>query len=347
MLEASTVEALLDVGRSHGLDEVGVAKAEHFASTQADLEARKAEGLHGGMRFTYRNPARSADPSQALPGGQTLIVGARRYRTQQPASPEANTHGRAARYVWDNNYELLQQGLRAMADELAADGWKTRLLVDDNALVDREAAYRAGLGWYGKNANILLPGQGSWFVLGSLLTDAPIEPAAQPVADGCGPCQRCIDDCPTQAIVAPGVVDARRCLAWLVQDDGEFPVEFRAALGDRLYGCDDCQEVCPPNRKASRHEASSANVESAAGSDVWFDVLAMLEMDDQTLLDTYGRWYIPRRDPMYLRRNALVVLGNVGDGADSSTRSTVERYQAHEEPLLREHADWAASELGL
>src|SRR6185295_8008395 len=102
---------------------------------------------------------------------------------------------------------------------------------DDNSLVDREAAYLAGLGWYGKNANLLLPGQGSWFVLGSVVTDAPLPVAAAPATDGCGGCRRCLDGCPTGAIVAPGVVDARRCLAWLEQRPGPFPVEFRAALG--------------------------------------------------------------------------------------------------------------------
>src|SRR5438105_6711215 len=139
-----------------------------------------------------------------------------------------------------------------MARRLEVDGWRARVLADDNALVDREAARRAGLGWYGKNANVLLPGAGSWFVLGSVVTDAPLPPADHEVPDGCGSCTRCLDGCPTGAIVAPGVVDARRCLAWLVQQPGSFPVELRAALGDRIYGCDDCQEVCPPNHRAER-----------------------------------------------------------------------------------------------
>ncbi|MEE9415049.1 MAG: tRNA epoxyqueuosine(34) reductase QueG, partial [Acidimicrobiales bacterium] len=270
MLSAAAVTRLLEVGRAHGLDAVGVAKAEPFDSTLANLEERKSAGLHGGMRFTYRNPRRSADPSLALPGASSLIVGARGYLQEMP-SVGAAVSARSARYVWDDNYTLLREGLEAIADVLRRDGWRTRLLVDDNALVDREAAYRAGLGWYGKNSNLLLRGRGSWFVLGSLLTDAPLPPNEEFVEDGCGNCQRCIDDCPTGAIVAPGVVDARRCLAWLVQDTGMFPVEYREALGDRLYGCDDCQEVCPVNGLAERKDPPVA----AAQESVWFDLLAL------------------------------------------------------------------------
>lgn len=342
MLSAVNATRLLEVGRAHGLDAVGVTKAEPFESTLAILEERKSAGLHGSMQFTYRNPPRSADPSRALPGAASLIVGARGYLQAMPQAGEG-VSARSARYVWDDNYELLRDGLRAMAAVLSADGWRTRLLVDDNALVDREAAYRAGIGWYGKNANLLLPGRGSWFVLGSLLTNAPIPENEELVPDGCGTCSRCIDDCPTQAIIAPGVVDARRCLAWLVQDTGVFPVEFREALGDRLYGCDDCQEVCPINGVAERKNPPA----QAASNAVWFDLLALLEASDEELTNRYGSWYIPRRDPNYLRRNALVVLANVGEGSDESTARTVGRYLESDDPMLRAHAVWAADRLGL
>ena len=120
------------------------------------------------------------------------------------------------------------------------------VFADDNSIVDREVAYRAGVGWFGKNANILLPGAGSWFVLGCVITTAPLPVAADQTPDGCGSCRRCLDACPTKAIIAPGVIDAGRCLAWIIQKPGIMAREWRSAIGDRIYGCDDCQTVCPP-----------------------------------------------------------------------------------------------------
>ncbi len=308
-----------------------------FASTRDDLESRKAAGLHGGMHFTYGRPERSTDPDRALSGAQALVVGARSYR-QAASPPSPATTGRVARYARTDHYGVLRVALGVVARHLQEQGWRTRVLVDDTALVAREAAYRAGLGWYGKSSNLLIPGKGSWFVLGSVLTDAPLPPTAtEPVADGCGTCTRCITGCPTGAIVAPGVVDARRCLAWLLQAEGPFPLAYREALGDRIYGCDDCQEVCPPNRRG----------DAVDGADGQVPVVEMLGLSDEELLARYGRWYIARRDPRYLRRNALVVLGNTGDPRDPAVRATLRRYLDGDDELLREHAAWAASQLGL
>jgi epoxyqueuosine reductase len=164
------------------------------------------------------------------------------------------------------------------------------------------------------------------------------------VGDGCGACTRCIDACPTGAIVAPGVVDARRCLAWLVEAPGSVPVEFRQALGDRIYGCDDCQEVCPPNRVLDRRSPATA-VEPGAQSEV--DLVELLALDDDALLARYGRWYIAQRDPRFVRRNALVALGNVDDAPSPSVVATLRRCLASDDDLLREHAEWAATRLGI
>jgi epoxyqueuosine reductase len=274
------------------------------------------------------------------------VVGALSYRRARPVGEVAGAAGRVARYSWVDFYAPLRAALQLVADRLLDDGWSARVVADSNALVDREAAYRAGLGWYGKNANLLIPGEGSWFVLGSVVTDAPLEAtqADARVADGCGTCTRCIDACPTNAIVAPGVVDARRCLAWLVEAPGSFPVEFREALGDRIYGCDDCQEVCPPNRVLDRR-ADAPDAEAGAQSEV--DLVDLLALDDGALLAQYGRWYIAQRDPRHVRRNALVALGNVGDRSSPSVVATVRAYLASDDALLREHAEWAASRLGI
>jgi epoxyqueuosine reductase len=342
---------LVALGRAHGLDAVGVAAAEPFATTRRHLERRKADGLHGGMAFTYRSPARSTDPAHALPGARALVVGARSYRREPgpsagraaPAATTSSAGGRVARYAWEDHYGPLRAALTAVADALRAEGWRARVVADDNALVDREAAYRAGLGWYGKNANLLLPGSGSWFVLGSVITDAPVPPTGGPVDDGCGACTRCLDGCPTGAIVAPGVVDARRCLAWLVQAEGTFPREHRVALGDRIYGCDDCQEVCPPNRRLAR----AGRAPAAGGSaQVVVDLVDLLDAADDELLARHGRWYIPRRQPRYLRRNALVALGNIADARDPRVAGALARALDSADPLVRGHAVWAARRLG-
>jgi epoxyqueuosine reductase len=337
------VAELVAIGRSHGLDRVGVTTAEVLERARRLLYERRDAGLHDGMQFTYRNPNRSTDPGRSVDGARSIVVGARSYALERPARP-AVMSARVARYAWVDHYAELRRALWAIAERLRADGWKAVVFADDNAIVDREVAWRAGLGWYGKNANLLLDGAGSWFVLGCVVTTAPLPPATEPVADGCGSCRRCLDACPTGAIVAPGVVDASRCLAWLVQKAGVFPRELRGALGDRIYGCDDCQDVCPPTlRRGPSHPAS---VPVGADVQAWVPVAELLDADDVALLDRHGRWYVPGRDPRWLRRNALVVLGNVGDGADDATVARLRRFLADPDPILRAHAVWAAARLG-
>lgn len=336
---------LAGVGRQAGLDAVGVAPAVAFDGARRLIEDRKAAGLHGGMHFTYGKPARSTDPSQALPGARALVVGAVSYRRAEPDSspPATGPMGRVARYSWDDAYAPLRVALGRVAARLQVEGWRARVLADDNALVDREAAYRAGLGWYGKNTNLLLPGRGSWFVLGSVVTDAPLPAAPTPVEDGCGACTRCLPACPTGALIAPGVMDARRCLAWLLQAPGAFPLEYREALGGRLYGCDDCQEACPPNRAADRRRPPPP---AHPDDQAWVALVELLDAADMELLDRYGRWYVPRRQPRYLRRNALVALGNVGDGDDPEVARVLTTAIGCDDEMLREHARWAATRLG-
>jgi len=340
-MSAALLAEVRAAGLDAGLDAVGVAPADRFTATRRHLEERKAAGLHGGMHFTFGNPDRATNPLASLPGARSIVVGALSYRRATVPPVPGRPAGRVARYSWDDHYGRLQRALGAVAGRLEVEGWRTRVLVDDNALVDREAAHRAGVGWYGKNTNLLLPGRGSWFVLGSVLTDAPL-PTALPVADGCGSCARCLPACPTGALVAPGVLDARRCLAHLLQAPGEFPIEFREALGDRLYGCDDCQEACPPNRLEERRNPPPAD----DADEAWVDLLELLAASDEELLDRHGRWYIPRRQPRYLRRNALVVLGNIGDGADPDVEEALRRALADVDPLIRSHAEWAARRLG-
>jgi epoxyqueuosine reductase len=390
---AGLAARLQECGLRAGLAAVGIAPAVPMHATRQVIEERKAAGLSGGMQFTYRNPARSTDPARALPGAAALVVGAWYYGRAQDgvasakaSSPlEGRLAGRVARYAWQDHYASLRTALAEVAAVLQGAGWRAQVVADDNALVDRAAAESAGLGWFGKNSNILLPGRGSWFVLGSVVTDAPLPPD-RPVPEGCGPCRRCLRACPTDALVAPGVLDARRCLAWLLQSPGVFPWEHREALGDRIYGCDDCQEVCPVNRlaprtrRASTMDATTVDATTVdattvdattvdattvdattvdalgvpdgrgrppeANAQPEVDVLKMLEATDMELISRYGRWYIAQRDPRYLRRNALLVLGNSGHGRSPAVERALRVYLAHSDEMLRAHAVWAAARLG-
>ena len=239
-----------------------------------------------------------------------------------------------------DHYEDLRRALRAEARLIRAAGHRAVAFADDNSIVDREVAHLAGLGWFGRNANLLIAGAGSMFVLGCIVTTADYEVSA-PVPDGCGTCSRCEPACPTGAIVAPGVIDARRCLAWLMQRPGVFPPEFREALGDRLYGCDDCQEACPPTVRLSPRSAPA--VLTSGPSHV--DAVELLASSDAELLERHGRWYLADRDPRWLRRNSLLVLGNTAEPGDEAVVAALDRYAGGDDEVLAEHAEWALGQV--
>lgn len=334
------IDELVEIGRAHGLEQVGFCSADVFEETRRTLHERRDAGLHATMQFTYRNPERSTDPARAVAGARSIVVGALSYRRRSTDPAAGTAPGRVGEYVWEPYYERLRAALGEIAERLRRDGHRALVLVDDNALVDRAAAHRAGIGWWGKNSNLLVPGKGSRFALGSVVTDADLGATSAPLADGCGPCRRCIDSCPTGAIVADGVIDANRCLAWLVQASGVFPVEYRRALGDRIYGCDDCQATCPPNVALDRADPAPVT----AGSP-FVDLVELLEMDDETLLDRYGVWYIAERAPRYLRRNALVALANADAPPPERVRPLLDRLLRSADPIERGHAVWAAAAL--
>ena len=338
------VDEIRGILAPYGISHVGVAAAEPMERARRELLRRRDLGLSDSMGFTYRDPVRSTDPGRAVPGARSVIVAARPYLTSTPPSgtsdppsePDVAPRASVARYARSDHYGPLRDGLREAAQRIRRSGHRAVAFADDNSLVDREIAHRGGLGWFGKNANLLLPGAGSFFVLGSIVTTLDL-PSASPVPDGCGTCRRCIDACPTGAIVDDGVIDARRCLAWLVQRPGSFPEEFRVALGDRIYGCDDCQDACPPTvRLGHRHTVAPDPDELASVDPVW-----VLEADDADLLERLGRWYLAGRDTRWLRRNALIVIGNTASPADVRCAAVLERYADGPDELLAEHADWA------
>jgi epoxyqueuosine reductase len=350
-------DQLLSLGRNAGLDQVGVTSAAVLHRAREAIHQRIADDLHNQMQFTFRNPERSTDPTKTLPSAHSVIVGAMSYAssfsdcadnsfTQVPVRRD-KLSARIARYVWSDYYAQLRRSLGEIARQLVVDGHRAVVLVDDNAIVDREVAYQAGIGWFGKNSNLLIAGAGSYFVLGCVITSAELEFTNEVVEDGCGSCRRCLDNCPTEAIVSPGVIDANKCLAWLLQKPGVFDRNYRIALGDRIYGCDDCQEVCPPTVRFERKNDRSSLVNTLKPAKIWASVAEILTSDDASLLREFGAWYIADRNPKWLRRNALIILGNIGDASDRTVVDLLHKYLHHADPLLRAHAVWAAARLGL
>jgi epoxyqueuosine reductase len=320
-------------GRELGLDAVGIARAEPYAGTERHIRERRARGLFGRLRFTTARPEVSCHPERLLPGARTVVSAALCYYAPEPGRPAG--HGRLPRYTWRDRYAELRAKLEILGAEL---GGEHRVLVDSNDHVDREAAARSGVGFYGKNTMLITRRHGSWVVLGAVVTTAELEPTPPLEAD-CGSCRLCIDACPTGALHEPGVLDATRCLSYWTQAPEAVPPAYRPALGAQVYGCDICQDVCPWNRGIERRRAGDP---PDPGAHV--DLVGWLEADGADLVAGLDRLYVPRNDARWLRRNALVALGNVGE-ADERTRGALERHAGGDDPLLAEHATWALDRL--
>ena len=328
------------IGQAAGLHSLGVAPADQMLRARQQIHDRIDQDLVNDMKFTFLRPERSTTPRQHLDGAQSIIVGVRSYAITDNSDDGASSPlARVARYAWLDHYGHLKDSLSVIAERLRQDGHRAVVFADDNAMVDRESAWLAGLGWFGKNANILLPGHGSFFVIGCVITTALL-PIASPVDDGCGACSRCIPACPTGAIVKDGVIDANKCLAWLLQKPGTFDREFRVALHDRIYGCDDCQTACPQVRRKELSE-STEQLQSM------IEVLDWLSLDDETLNESCMRWYVHKRDMTWIRRNLLIVLGNIADPKNPDVVDAIHKYLSHSRSELRAHAVWAAARLGL
>jgi epoxyqueuosine reductase len=316
-----------------GIDAIGATRAEPYRETETHIRDRRARGLFADLRFTMAQPEISCHPETLLPGARTVVSAALCYYA--PGGEPRPGEGRMPRYTWSDAYAALRDKLDALGRRLGAE---FRVLVDANQHVDREAAARSGVGFYGKNSLLITRRHGSWVVLGTLVTTAELDPT--PALDlDCGTCRLCIDACPTGALDEPGLVDANRCLSYWTQSKHSIPESYREQLGDRVYGCDICQDVCPWNRGIEKRRAEAGLGEEAEPT---VSLVDWLEADDADLRIRYERLFVPRNDPRYLRRNALVALGNNGRPED---RALARRYADSEDPLLREHAEWALRRL--
>ena len=298
-----TADELRSVADELGLDVVGAAPVAPYAETERYIAERRARGLFGSMRFTMARPEVSCHPEALLDGVRTVVSAALCYYT--PAAEPGAGEGRLPRYAWRDHYAILRERLDELGRRL---GGEYRVLVDANQHVDRAGAERSGVGFIGKNTMLITRTHGSWVVLGTLVTQAALE-TTLPVAPGCGSCTLCIDACPTGALDEPGVLDATRCLSYWTQTAGEIPDDVMEALEDRVYGCDICQEVCPWNAGVEKRRAG-APLDATAQPTV--SLADWLTRDDQELVDELDRLFVPGNDARWLRRNALVAVGNVG-----------------------------------
>jgi len=338
---------LARLARAHayalGFDLVGITALGPVESA-AEFDRWLEAGRAGAMHYLERGAEKRRDSRLPLPGTTHAIVVALDYGGREPSGP-------VARYARGDDYhDVMDAKLRELHRRLERDAGRAVLgkpYVDTGPLLERDLARRAGLGWFGKNTNLINPERGSFFFLGALVVDVELEIDAPFEADRCGTCTRCIDACPTDAIVAPRELDARRCISYLtIELREEIPVQLRSAIGELIYGCDICQEVCPWNVRFARvlgEDSPFEPREVLAGKDARMLARDLLSMSHEQFSAAFKNSPMKRAKLRGLKRNAAVVLGNVGiaDDVDALTRAL-----ADDEPLVRKHASWALSRFG-
>ena len=302
--------SIRQLGIESGFDIVRVTTADAFTRDEAAAIKRIRDGhMDGFSWYTEERVRRANRPQELLEGAQSVISLALSYNTGEPDYPDAQPLGKIARYAWGDDYhDVIKKRLREFASKLPEiTGYpvKTRIFVDDGPMNDRAAAARAGIGWFGKNTNVLTPTHGSWVFLAQVITDIPLEPDA-PLKKTCGQCSLCIPACPTGAIVAPYVIDNKRCISYLtIELRGAIPRELRPLVGDWVFGCDICQDVCPVNRKAqgSLESAFRQRHDFAAPA-----LIPLLELDQAEFSERFRRSPVKRAKRIGLQRNVCIAL---------------------------------------
>jgi epoxyqueuosine reductase len=360
--------ALLALAQELGFDLCRIARCV-APPHAAEFRAWLADGRAGEMSWLERNQDRRTDPQQVVPGAQSVIVlgmnywqggeekGAGRMSNEErppighlasgglsPSDPRdasfPTAHGRIARYAWGDDYHnMIEKKLCVLDDWLATQGGRQRHYVDTGPVLERDFAALAGAGWHGKSTMLIHPKLGTWFFLAEILTTLDLAPDA-PLANHCGKCTRCISACPTGAITAPQQLDARRCISYLtIENKGTIPEEFRAAMGDRIYGCDDCLTACPWNRWAQESRESTFAARNYVHGWALRDFLAL---NDDSFRALFRKSPIKRIKRRGFLRNVCVALGNIGTSDDLPA---LERAAQDPEPLIAEHAAWAITRL--
>lgn len=326
-----------------GFDLVGITSAAPLAHG-GRLRAWVAQGFAGEMGYMSRDADKRLDPCRVLPAARSLVVVGVNYYT--PVAPTEATHGRGwlARYAWGQDYhDVLGQKLQALVASIraiAGADLQARWYVDTGPILERELAWRAGLGWPGNNTNLINRRLGSWLLLGAILLDCELAYDA-PATSHCGTCTRCLVACPTGALVAPGVLDARRCIAYFtIELRGSIPRELRPLMGTHIFGCDICQAVCPWNRKAP---ASADNAFLPRAGFAAPELLPLLRLSEAEFRQQFRGSPVKRAKRRGLLRNVAVALGNL---RDVRSIPALQGAMADAEPLIRGHAAWALGRIG-
>jgi epoxyqueuosine reductase len=306
--------------RELGFALAGVAAAEP-TRYERELRGWLAAGRHGEMRYLAERLSRRLDPRNMVPGARSVICVADRYHDGRPdpaGTAAGDPRGRIARYARGDDYHpIIKKRLHRLADELAAQlpGETFRACVDTAPVLERELAQRAGLGAVGKHTLLIEPGVGSWLLLGEIITTAQLSPSAPCEADPCSGCTRCIDACPTDAIT-PWSVDAARCISYLtIEHRSGIDRRFHELIGDWIFGCDVCQEVCPHNEPTERSRAAAVH-QAYAPRRAGFGLLEVLGWDVQARREAFARSAMKRAKLAMMKRNALIAAGNALAEAD-------------------------------
>ncbi|MBI1747784.1 MAG: tRNA epoxyqueuosine(34) reductase QueG [Acidobacteria bacterium] len=324
-----------------GFDKVGVSPA-NVPSPAAFLTTWLANGYHGDMRWLARAPERRMDPRKVLPGARSVISLATNYYTEAHTQTDHPDIGKLSRYAWGDDYHpIILKRLRRLHDDILArePGIQTRYYVDTGPVMEKAFAQQSGLGWIGKHTNVITEEYGSWMFLSEILVTAVLD-YDLPADDQCGHCRLCIDACPTEAIVAPYVLDARRCIPYLtIELRSDIPEDLRPLMGNHVFGCDICQEVCPWNAQPviTKEAAFRARATTEAAS-----LASFAECRPEDFNEIFHHSAVKRAKWAGLLRNVMVAIGN---SRNPHLIPVLKRALARTEAMVSTHAKWALARL--
>lgn len=339
MKQHSLKQALIDVARREGFDDIGITAPQIAARNKAALSRFIEAGWHGDMGWMEEKQQRRLDPAHLWPDAKSIIMLAMNYGPGEDPLPalERRSNGVISVYAQGKDYhDIIKKKLKNTARWLVAEtGAEVKVFVDTAPVMEKPLGMTAGIGWQGKHTNLVNRQLGSWIFLGAIFTTHPFEPDASEV-DHCGSCKKCLTICPTDAFPAPYQLDARRCISYLtIEHKGPIPRALRPAIGNRIYGCDDCLAICPWNKFAVK--ASEQRFQGREGTKNP-PLAELLAMDDDAFRARFKGTPIKRTGRDRFLRNCLIAAGN---GQDKALAEPVARHLQDENPLLRGAAIWA------